>query len=408
MQKPTSQNESAEPAVSLLTENVLVDPEGPQPRTFLEIVGQTDAVRRIMTLVNAARRRGETLSHTLLIGPEGCGKRTLAQVIAREIGANIRSTSGSAIERVGDLAAIFVSDLAKNDVLLVHNIGQLRNYLVNILVPALRDFELDIIVGKGPGARKMKLSVKPFTLIGTVRKHRECPPDLLSAFDVVLPLAPYSEEEMLLLTQRRAPYASLSLEPAAAALVARLADHNPGQIGTLLRHLRLVDKQPVDREAAAEILSVFGYGGTPSAGTAGTQTTHWNALSGVDFERVIVELLNSLGFTAAMTKATGDGGVDIEATLDRPIVGGRYLFQCKRFAPDALVGSAAVREFYGALVADRKAVKGVFVTTSGFTPHAREFAENLPIELIDGEQLAHLIADKAGTDPNKPESTQQP
>jgi restriction system protein len=104
-----------------------------------------------------------------------------------------------------------------------------------------------------------------------------------------------------------------------------------------------------------------------------------------------------MGFSAEMTKASGDGGVDIEASLDRAIVGGRYLFQCKRFAPDTLVGSPTVREFYGALVADRKAVKGILITTSRFTPQAREFAEGLPIELIDGDQLARLLSEIAPT-----------
>jgi restriction endonuclease Mrr len=92
-----------------------------------------------------------------------------------------------------------------------------------------------------------------------------------------------------------------------------------------------------------------------------------------------------------MTRASGDGGV--EATLDHPIVGGRHLFQCKRLAPDALVGSPTVRGFYGALVADRKGVKGILITTSGFRLQAREFAQNLPIELIDGEGLSRLISD---------------
>jgi restriction system protein len=100
-----------------------------------------------------------------------------------------------------------------------------------------------------------------------------------------------------------------------------------------------------------------------------------------------------MGFRTELTKATGDGGIDIVATLDRPIVGGRYLIQCKRYAPDALVGAALVREFYGALTADRRAVKGVLITTSGFTPQALEFARELHIELIGRDQLQQLLSD---------------
>jgi restriction system protein len=118
-------------------------------------------------------------------------------------------------------------------------------------------------------------------------------------------------------------------------------------------------------------------------------------LSGIEFEQLAVTLLRNLGFTAEMTKATGDGGIDIEAVLDRPLVGGRYLIQCKRFAPDTLVGSPTVREFYGALVADRRAVKGILITTSSFSAQAREFAANLPIELIDGHALVNLLTQTA-------------
>lgn len=115
------------------------------------------------------------------------------------------------------------------------------------------------------------------------------------------------------------------------------------------------------------------------------------SMSGADFERLISSLLKKMGFVAEMTKASGDGGIDIEATLDKPIVGGRYLIQCKRFAPGSLVGSPTVREFYGALIADRKAAKGILVTTSGYSEPAKKFAENLPIELIDGRMLAELL-----------------
>jgi restriction system protein len=114
-------------------------------------------------------------------------------------------------------------------------------------------------------------------------------------------------------------------------------------------------------------------------------------LSGPEFEVLVTTLLTGLGFRTELTQATGDGGVDIVAYLDRPLVGGKYLAQCKRFAEDKPVGTPAVREFYGAFVADRSAVKGIFITTSSFTPQAREFARNLPIELIDGSQLNALL-----------------
>jgi restriction system protein len=114
-------------------------------------------------------------------------------------------------------------------------------------------------------------------------------------------------------------------------------------------------------------------------------------LSGVDFEVLVTSLLQRMGFHTELTRTTGDGGIDIVAVLDRPIIGGRYLVQCKRFADGIPVSAAMVRDFYGGFVADRHAVKGLFITTSSFTAQAREFAQGLPIELIAGDQLSALM-----------------
>jgi restriction system protein len=114
-------------------------------------------------------------------------------------------------------------------------------------------------------------------------------------------------------------------------------------------------------------------------------------LSGVEFERLVTTLLARMEFRAEMTKSTGDGGIDIVAVLDKPILGGKYLFQCKRYAPDNLVGASTVRDFYGAVTAD-KAVKGIIITTSDFTAQAREFAERVGLELINLERLQNLFA----------------
>ena len=119
-------------------------------------------------------------------------------------------------------------------------------------------------------------------------------------------------------------------------------------------------------------------------------------LSGAQFKAWIGTVLERFGFRPEVTQASGDGGIDIVATLDRPLVGGRYLVQCTRYAPDAVVGVPAVRELYGTLVADRGAVKGLFITTSGFTTQAREFAKTLPIELIDRPTLRALLEEVGG------------
>lgn len=120
-------------------------------------------------------------------------------------------------------------------------------------------------------------------------------------------------------------------------------------------------------------------------------STRIEGLSGIEFEKVIATLLEKMGFHAQVTKASGDGGIDIEATLDRAIVGGRYLFQCKRYGIENVVGAPLVRDFYGAVMAER-AVKGILITTSDFTSQAREFAQKAGLELIDGVQLQRLLS----------------
>ncbi len=204
---------------------------------------------------------------------------------------------------------------------------------------------------------------------------------------------PNDESELVQLVERFASSEGVSLDSSATAVIARQAGGNPNCAESLVHSLRLVEKQPVTEHDAREMLAVFGHGSGNRAINSGLSGINLASLSGVEFERLITTVLSGMGFAAEMTKTSGDGGIDIEAVLDRPIVGGRYLFQCKRFAPDNLVGSPIIREFYGAIVADRKAIKGILITTSGFTPQAREFAENLPIELIDGDQLDRLLSD---------------
>jgi SpoVK/Ycf46/Vps4 family AAA+-type ATPase len=140
-----------------------------RPRSLAEFVGQRRLKQVLGMSIEAARQRGEALDHTLFSAPPGLGKTSLAHIIARELGVNLRVTAGPAIERAGDLAAI-VSDLAPGDVLFIDEIHRLARVVEEILYPAMEDFELNLVVGKGPGARTMKLAVKPFTLVGATTR----------------------------------------------------------------------------------------------------------------------------------------------------------------------------------------------------------------------------------------------
>jgi hypothetical protein len=321
-------------------------------------------------------------------------KRSLARAFAEEYGVNLRETEASRIG-ASDLAALIV-DLNDADVLLLRDVDKLAAPVAEVLAGGLRNFTLDIVVGKGPGARRMPLAVKTFTCIGTVRRERDCPPELRKCFPLILPLQPYSQLELERLVGNLAVANGLSVEPSAKTLIARLSQGRPGQIEVLVHRLAIKGPRSIDEVEVAETLSIFGFG--RGAASSIQTSSDLGALTGTDFERLVTTLLQQMGFTAEMTKASGDGGIDIEAVLDRPIVGGRYLIQCKRLAPDTLVGSPIVREFYGALVADRKAVKGILITTSGFTIQAQEFARNLPLELIDGTTLKSLIDEYLKTD----------
>jgi len=375
-------------------------------RGFAKIIGQIDTIARLKTFAELYRSKGDaTIGHVLLVGEEGMGKRSLARAFAEEYGLNLRETlygsepfRASQIERVGDLGALIV-DLHQEDVLLLSNIDGLRAPVADVLVGGLRNFTLDIVVGRGPGARRMPLAVPPFTCIGTLRRERDCPPELRKWFPLILPLQPYSQSELERLAGSLALVKGLSVEPSAQALIARLSQGRPGQIEVLVHRLAIKGPRSIDELEAAEMLSIFGFG--PGAASAVQTSSDLAALTGTDFERLITMLLQQMGFTAEMTKASGDGGIDIEAILDRPIVGGRYLIQCKRLASDTLVGSPIVREFYGALIADRKAVKGILITTSGFTAQAQEFARNLPLELIGGAKLKLLLNEYLVTDQGK-------
>ncbi len=360
------------------------------PRNFAEIVGQSEVVKRLATLAALHRRSSTVLGHVLLVGQDGHGKRSIAHALAQELGVNIREVEASSLERGGDLAAI-VADLERGDLLLLKNVNRIRREPLEILPGAMRLFELNIVVGKGPAVRSMKLAVKPFTCLGTVTNEAECPRELKEAFDTVIRLQPYQPAEILELTIRTLEREGLSVDLATTQLIAGLAADSPKKAQSIIGRLAALGKKMLSQEESEEILAAYGYSvGVKNA--APGDVSNLTKLSGVQFEHLITELMEKMGFRAEMTKATGDGGIDIEAVLDKPIVGGRYLVQCKRFAPESLVGGPTVREFYGALTADRKAVKGILITTSGFTSQAREFAAGLPIELIDGAGLAELLA----------------
>jgi Holliday junction DNA helicase RuvB len=208
-----------------------------RPRSFDEYVGQPAVIDNLRVFVAAARRRREPLDHVLFCGPPGLGKTSLAYVIARELEAEVHVTSGPAIERKGDLAGI-LTNLKRGDVLFIDEIHRLNPAIEENLYPAMEDFAFDLIIGEGPGARNVKMSLEPFTLIGATTRTGLLTGPLRDRFGIVNRLEYYSAAELSLIVKRSAQILNITLDPAGADEIARRSRGTPRIANRLLRRVR--------------------------------------------------------------------------------------------------------------------------------------------------------------------------
>ncbi len=231
-----------------------------RPRRLDEYLGQQRVKDNLGVLIDAARGRDEPLDHILLSGPPGLGKTTLASVIAAELGVRIRTTSGPAIERAGDLAAI-LTNLEERDVLFIDEIHRLNRAVEEVLYPAMEDFSLDIVIGKGPAARSLRLDLPHFTLVGATTRTGLLTGPLRDRFGMAFRLDYYTPEELAAIVKRSADILGVAIDEEGAAEIARRSRGTPRLANRLLKRVRdyaqVKHEGSVDEDIAAEALAFF-------------------------------------------------------------------------------------------------------------------------------------------------------
>jgi hypothetical protein len=333
--------------------------------------------------------KGVPPPYTLLVGKDDEQNASIAGEFARKLATDGHSIDCATIKILGDLTML----LTGNKVVFVANVQTLKREFVDRLVEALSTGDVKFVIGQGPAARTHVLPFTPIAFMASCTAKHDCPASLLKQFRCVIPVDPYTPTELQAVLEAEAGKDRISFEPGAAELLVRCSK---GLSSLLLNRFKKVvalidqktNKPYLTVEEVRTALVKLRIEIPEPLPLPANRTL--DDLTGVEFESLIKALLIEMGFQAELTEVTGDGGIDIVALLDRPFSGGRYIFQCKRYSEGNLVGAPAIRDFYGAVMADR-AVKGIFITTSEFTTQAKEFASQSGIELVNRARLNQIL-----------------
>ncbi len=232
-----------------------------RPKKLAEYVGQSDIKEHLIVHIGAAKKRGEPLGHAILHGPPGLGKTTLAHIIAREMGSQMRGTSGPAIEKPGDLASL-LTNIEEGDVLFIDEIHRMRPAIEEVLYSAMEDFALDLVIGKGPTARSMRLELKPFTLVGATTKIGSVSAPLRDRFSHNFKLNFYNDVEMEQIVERTADILDIALEEGAAHIIAKSCRATPRVANRIVRSVRdfaqVSDEKTITRNRVKDTMKKLG------------------------------------------------------------------------------------------------------------------------------------------------------